>query len=151
MRAMRARLATLAAAAVATAGCGEDEAAFPAACSVSASELAQALRAAPRPVALGGTTRLSECVRLATSDGDLQELGAAATTAADRLALRASSDPARATELGYLVSAARRGAARTAGVHAELIRRLESTIPPALEGRSQAALTRGLSAGRRFG
>ena len=60
----------------------------------------------------------------------------------------AGSDEA-ALELGYLVGAARRGAAHTNGIHAELVRRIEQTTrpdgpPPAGGPRSE----RGLAAGR---
>jgi hypothetical protein len=75
------------------------------------------------------------------------------TRAADHLAARARRDRAAAVALGYLVGAARRGAATTSGVHAELVRRLEQRAA-FLEGSEtplRAALHRGLGAGQASG
>lgn len=96
------------------------------ACSGSPESVLRALRSAPGAVRLADGTRLSDCVRRAFDDGELQQLGYALTPVADRLAARATA-PA-AVQLGYLVGAVRRGASRTNGIHGELVRRLEGTV-----------------------
>ena len=71
-------------------------------------------------------TRLSQCVANARSDSDLQNAGTILTRAADHLSAAArAGDADAALRLGYLVGAARRGAAHTAGIHAELQRHIE--------------------------
>jgi hypothetical protein len=133
------------------AACGGQDAPPPdPACTASPGAIVQALARAPRPVTLGDGARLSECVSRSRNDAELQETGRVLTRVADELALRAQrGDLAAATALGYLVGAARRGAARTAGVHAELQRRMERSAAFLAEGgpRSSAALRRGLRAG----
>ena len=81
---------------------------------------------------LARETRLSECVRLAQADADVQTLGASYTRAADDLARRTSASSQAALQLGYLIGAARRGARHTTGIHVELVRRLEQT--PGVDG-----------------
>src|SRR4051794_12702394 len=111
------RLAALALAplALAAAGCGgSDPPPADAACTTSPAAIERALGHAPAPVTLGSGTRLSQCVSAARSDADLQTTGLVLTRAADHLAQRAQhGDAGAAIELGYLVGAARRGAART--------------------------------------
>ena len=112
--------------------------------------LATALRGAPAAVRLSDGTRLSRCVRLATSDSDLQTLGVALTAEAERLADRAlEGETASAVALGYLIGAADRGAAKTAGVSTELVFRLRAAGRRAQGARPEidAALERGLAAG----
>jgi hypothetical protein len=141
---MRRLLAPLAlAAAVAVAGCGASEAGLPLACTESETAVLRALTAAPAAVQLSDGTRLSECVQRATSDVDLQGLGVVLTGAAERLV-----DDGNAVALGYLVGAARRGAAHTSGVQLELVRRLESAGRRASDG---AAVARGERAGEASG
>ena len=135
-------------AAVIATGCGGDPAPLSPACSEGADAILHALASAPGPVRLDDGTRLSECVTHAFDDGELQQLGFALTPAADRIAARAT--PATALQLGYLIGAVRRGAGRTNGVHAELVRRLEGAVTftdPAL----LAAARRGIAAGERGG
>src|SRR5919206_1066474 len=124
-----AALLALAAALGAAAGCGGgDPPGVDEACLASPDAIERALARAPAPVTLGSGTRLSECVSRARSDGDLQTTGLVLTRAADHLAGRAQhGDADAALDLGYLVGAARRGAARTNGIHAELARRVESS------------------------
>lgn len=79
-------------------------------------------------------------------------MGAIYTSTADRLARSAPADDAAAIRLGYLIGATRRGATHTAGIHLELVRRLEQAagfdgLPPA----RRAALGMGIAAGRRSG
>lgn len=147
------RVAWAVALAAAAGGCGsEDEEGLPAACRVDPEKVVAALRPAPERVTLAGGTRLSDCVRGARSDADLQTLGVAFTRAAERLAVTAPRRDADAVRLGYLVGAARRGAGDTGGIHLELVHRLESAAsldgaPPA----RQDALRRGLAAGADHG
>ena len=112
----------------------------------------RALQRAPGPVTLPGGTPLSTCVRRADSESELQDVGAAYTGSATALAERVPGSDRAALQLGYLVGATRRGAQRTGGLAAELVRRLEQAVgvggpPPA----RRAAYVRGLQAGRRDG
>jgi hypothetical protein len=152
------RLAALSALALAlaAAGCGEaDPGPVDAACTASPGAIERALAHAPAPVALPSGTRLSECVAGARTDADLENAGLVLTRAADHLADRARrGDAAAALDLGYLVGAARRGAARTNGIHAELAHRVESSARVLADsGRANlaAALQRGLRAGQTTG
>jgi hypothetical protein len=140
----------LAAAVLAGAGCGESRAPLPATCTEGQATLTRALRAAPAPVRLPGGTPLSECVGAARDIGELQEFGVILTGVADRLADRAPRDPAAAMRLGYLIGAARRGAAHGEGVPLELVHRLEVTARR-LPAQARAELDRGLRAGERTG
>jgi len=151
-----AALLAVAAAAAALAGCGGSDAPpVDEACLSSPDRVEQALARAPAAVTLPSGTRLSDCVSRARTDADLQTTGLVLTRAADHLAGRAQAGDARAAlALGYLVGAARRGAARTNGIHAELAHRVESAArvlagagAPAVEG----ALERGLRAGQATG
>ena len=141
--------AAVTAALAAGAGCGDDEAArLPSACDDSVPAVQEALENAPGRVALTGGVKLSTCVERARSGADIQTVGALYTATADALAARAAASDAAALRLGYLVGAARRGAARTSGIHEELVRRLENSTGPAA---SRAAYRRGLAAGRARG
>lgn len=119
---------------------------LPPGCTGDPTPIRQALRAAPGPVRLPDGTRLSECLANANDDGELQMAGAALTRVADDLA--AEGD---ALALGYLVGAAERGAGRTNGVALELAHRIEVSARRLDEATSDAALSRGLAAGRRTG
>jgi hypothetical protein len=141
------------AAIAAIAGCGPHEAPPPAGCSVDSDSLELALLKAPQKVALPGGARLSQCVARARSDAQLQDTGRLLTQVADRLARHAARDPRSALALGYLIGAARRGAAQSQDVHAELVHRLERSGAE-LEregGARRAALHRGVAAGERSG
>jgi hypothetical protein len=137
-------------------GCGgADEPAGPdAACTASPDAIERALGRAPSPVKLDGRARLSDCVALARSDAQLQNTGLMLTRAADELAARAQEGDAKAAlALGYLVGAARRGAARTTGLQAQLQRRVESAAAFVGEGGPavSAALRQGMRAGEATG
>lgn len=134
--------------------CGVKEAPLDGACLESAQAIERALGRAPAPVTLTTGTRLSQCVSQARSDAELQNAGAVLTQAAEDLAARAKRGDARAAlGLGYLIGAARRGAAHTAGIQAELQRRLERAGAYVGSGgaRVSAALARGMAAGERSG
>jgi hypothetical protein len=141
-------------AAVALAACGATSAPLDGACLSSAGTIERALARAPQPVTLPSGTRLSQCVANARSDSDLQTAGAVLTRAADHLAAAArAGDADAALRLGYLVGAARRGAARTAGIHAELQRHIERAAAVLVDGgaRVAAALAHGQRAGEATG
>jgi hypothetical protein len=153
-----AALVALALSAAATAACGGGDAPPPdPACIASPRAIERALGRAPAPVTLASGTRLSDCVARARSDADLQNTGLVLTRVADDLASRAQrGDAEAALGLGYLVGAARRGAAHTNGIHAELQHRMESAARPlsdeaARSPRISRALARGLRAGEATG
>jgi hypothetical protein len=138
--------------ALGTGGCGRDNRAVPASCMSSAGAIATALHGAPGHVALTDGTLLSECVSRARSDADLQNLGALYTEVADALATQVPTSDRAATELGFLVGATRRAAARTNGIDGELVRRLEQAAgPDGAPAPRRAAYERGLAAGQRDG
>jgi hypothetical protein len=140
-------VSALALLALATAACGQDSAPLPAACSDRPERVLAALGAAPSPVRLAGV-RLSDCVSRARSDSDLQTIGAVYTAVADSLARDVPRSDRATVQLGYLVGAARRGARRTNGIHAELVRRLEAVM--GVDGaptERRAAYERGIAAG----
>ena len=145
-------LAVTAAALLAACGAGGEP--LDDACLSSPRTIERALTRAPRPVTLATGTRLSECVANARSDSQLQDAGLVLTRAADHLAAAAKAgDASAALRLGYLVGATRRGAARTAGIHAELQRRVERAAAFLDAGgpRVVAALARGRRAGEASG
>ncbi len=147
-------LAVLALAAT-SAGCG-GTAPTPLAdgCTASPERIIEALRTAPGPVVVEDGTPLSQCVADGLDEGELQTVGIAFSKAAERLRDTAETDPRAALQLGYLVGVTQRGAARTNGVMAELVRRIE-----VVAGRTQeqatpeaaAALEEGLAAGAEVG
>jgi hypothetical protein len=141
-------------AAASLAACGAASTPLDSACVGSAKAIERALARAPRPVTLPSGTRLSQCVSNARSDSDLQSAGAVLTRAADELSAAArAGDADAALRLGYLVGAARRGARRTAGIHAELQRHIEraaAVLDDAGAGVA-AALARGQRAGEATG
>ncbi len=149
---MRRALNTLAVVvAAAAAGCGRDGGvATPAACTEGPAAVRSALARAPGRVELDGV-RLSECLTSASDGADIQSVGTAYVETAAVLSPRAQRRPEgpEALQLGYLVGAVRRGAARTQGVQAELLRRLEQEL--ALVDTRARAFRRGERAGRSLG
>jgi hypothetical protein len=142
-------LALLAAASLAACGATADPP-LDEACMSDAGAIEHALTRAPRPVTLPSGTRLSQCVSDARSDADLQTAGAVLTRAADHLSAQArTGDADAALRLGYLVGATRRGAQRTAGIHAELQRHIERSAA-VLDG-AGARIAAALADGRRAG
>jgi hypothetical protein len=124
------------------------------ACMSSPGAIERALARAPGPVKLPSGTRLSQCVSNARSDADLQTAGAVLTRAADHLSAQArAGDADAALRLGYLVGATRRGAKRTAGIHAELERHIEraAAVLDGAGARIAAALADGQRAGEATG
>ena len=130
-------------------GCGQSKPdPLPPACSDGPGEVLRALRGAPDHVALTDGTRLSECVRRAFDDAELQQLGYAFTPAADTLVARGTQQAA--FQLGYLLGAVRLGSRHTNGVHLELVRRLENAVTFD-DAALTAAVRRGAAAGERNG
>ena len=141
-------------AAVSLAACGASTPTLDEACMGSAGAIERALARAPRPVTLPSGTRLSQCVSNARSDSDLQNAGTVLTRAADHLSAEArAGDADAALRLGYLVGAARRGARRTAGIHAELQRHIEraAAVLDDAGARVAGALAQGQRAGEATG
>jgi hypothetical protein len=108
--------------------CGSDDAETPAACLAPASAYLEALEAAPGEVRLDGTTAISDCLVSAQEGGELSQVGSATVDAATQLNAEARRNPrGEATvRLGYLVGAVQEGAADTGGIHADLVRRLDT-------------------------
>jgi hypothetical protein len=153
-RRLAALLALALSAAGATAACGGADPPRPdPACIAPAQTIERALTHAPAPVTLESGTRLSDCIARARSDADLQNTGLVLTRVADDLAARAQRGDAQAAlGLGYLVGAARRGAAHTNGIHAELQHRMESAARPlSEEAAGSPTITRALARGLRAG
>jgi hypothetical protein len=150
MAPMRVRTALAAAAALACGACGQTTQPLSADCTQGTAPLSAALAAAPGDVRLADGTRLSECVSRADGDAEIQEVATGTTSLADQLAARAAHDETAAVQLGYLIGAAKRGARHTGGIHAELVRRLESAGERVTSSR-RAAFDRGLAAGTRAG
>jgi hypothetical protein len=134
------------------AGCSDEGRPPPSAeCTAGAAEVTRALDAAPGDVRLVDGTPLSECVRNAESDAELQNLGLVFTRVAEDLEADASEDPRAALRLGYLVGAARRGSPSESSLQAELVLRLESSASVELPPEEQRALAEGMRAGERGG
>ncbi|HUC01046.1 MAG TPA: hypothetical protein VMS11_14595 [Solirubrobacterales bacterium] len=119
--------AILAALAALVAGCGsQNDDSTPVACLEGTNVYLTALNGAPGKVTLGDETPISECLAENQQAGDLATVGEAMVAAATKLNTVARAQPGgdAAVELGYLLGAAERGAEKTEGIHADLIRRL---------------------------
>jgi len=127
---MRRSLAAVAlVAALALAGCGsgsDDE--TPVACLEGANAYVAALGDAPTHMKLRGEVPISDCLVENQNAGDLARVGSAMLKAATTLNTEARADPGGTAnfELGFLIGKATAGAEDTQGIHAELLRRLES-------------------------
>lgn len=111
---------------LAIAGCGNQDDETPVACLDGAGAYAGALAKAPGEVRLSGEVPISDCLAENQQGGDLATVGAAMLETATQLNSEARAEPGgqENLELGYLLGAAQRGAERTSGIHAELVRRL---------------------------
>lgn len=129
---MRASAATFLAAAalLGASGCGEPGGNTRVACLEGAGTYLKALEAAPGAVKLRGETPISDCLTENQQGGELATVGTAMVAAATKLNAEARAEPGGEANLrlGYLLGAAERGAARTDGIHAELIRRLSTAV-----------------------
>lgn len=126
MRASIAIVSLVLLATLSAAGCGGQDDSTPVACLEGSGAYLNALRAAPAKVKLGGETAISECLAQNQKAGDLAAVGGAMVEAATRLSAEARAQPGGDAnlQLGYLLGAAQRGAEKTEGIHADLIRRL---------------------------
>jgi hypothetical protein len=115
--------------ALALGSCSSGTETVPVQCIQSPAAITHALVAAPRPVRLGGVP-LSRCLARRADAGSVESLGATFVPAAESLgdAARQAPSSRSALELGYLVAATRRGAARTEGIYYELDRRVEQEL-----------------------
>ena len=141
------------------AGCGnQKDDSTPVACLEPESTYRAALKAAPGEVRLDGETPISACLAENQQAGDLANVGETMVTLATKLNLEARADPGGDAnlELGYLLGAAERGAAKTEGIHADLIRRLTvaarfAPTDQRLPATFLATYRRGFDAGRESG
>jgi hypothetical protein len=111
------------------AGCGsDDESSTPTACLGGADAYLEALRGAPGPVRLDDSVPLGDCLTSGQGAGDLAQIGGTSLAVATRLNDDARRDPAgpAPVELGYLVGAFEQAGKDTAGIHADLVRRIET-------------------------
>lgn len=138
-------------AAVALAGCSQDDEGAPAACAGDPETITDALENAPEPVRLEGGVAISDCFARDGDAGHLQTIGFTLTEAVTRLAREARSDPEgqEAVELGYLIGASRHGAETVPTLYDELLRRLEQELR-GVDTSSEAFAT-GLRAGAESG
>jgi hypothetical protein len=127
-------------------GSGEDDAETPVACKVSAAEYRSALAAAPGEVGLSDDTLISECLVPEQTGGDLATVGKEMIATATALNEEARQDPtgAAAVQLGYLIGAIERGAE---GIHADLVRRVNSAARYSPEGLLPAEFERTFGTG----
>lgn len=140
------------------AGCGDEDPSTPVACLAGAAAYVEALDDAPGAVRLDGETPISDCLAENQRGGDLATVGEAMVEAATELSGEARAEPGgdAGLRLGYLIGAAQRGADRTEGIHADLLRRLvvsaryapgDQALPPAFV----RAYREGFDAGRTGG
>ena len=110
------------------AACGSSDVQTPVACLEGSKAYLRALEEAPNSARLPGGTRISDCLTENQAGGSLATVGAAMVRAATQLNADSRANPGgpAALRLGYLLGAAERGADDTAGIHSELIRRLEA-------------------------
>lgn len=108
------------------AGCGSTDDATPVACLNGPNAYLRALRDAPGEARLAADTPISSCLAENQQAGDLADVGNKMLEAATTLNGEAREDPGGSAnlQLGYLIGAAQRGAEKTDGIHAELVRRL---------------------------
>lgn len=142
----------------ALAACGSDSTpSTPTACLQGPQTFLTALAKAPGPVRIDTSgTLISDCVLPAQSAGELTQVGSSLVVAATKLNVSGRADPTGndPVELGYLVGAVQRGARDTAGIHADLLRRLDSAArfsPGALPPAFAAGYAAGLKAGAKSG
>jgi hypothetical protein len=147
------------AAALVGVGCGsQGDDSTPVSCREPEAVYREVLAAAPGEARFEDGTAISECLAENQQAGDLATVGETMVTLATKLNAEARRDPGgeAAVELGYLLGAAERGAEKTEGIHADLIRRLtvaarfapaDDPLPP----RFLPAYKRGFNAGNEDG
>lgn len=151
-------IATLGLLAQVTTGCGGTSDTTPVACLDGPGAYVAALGDAPGEVSLSGEVPISDCLVENQQGGDLATVGGTMVAVATKLNAQARAEPGDSAnlQLGYLLGAAQRGAERTDGIHAELLRRLAAAaryspdnrpLPPAF----YRAYRSGYAAGHRDG
>jgi hypothetical protein len=146
-------------AALAVGGCGSQNGnSTPVACLEGEAAYLAALRSAPGEVKLAGETPISDCLAENQQPGDLASVGETLVTAATKLNAEARAEPGGDAnlQLGYLLGAAQRGAEKTEGIHADLIRRLTvaARFAPGADPLTKqflAAYAKGFAAGHAHG
>lgn len=145
-------LAALTVSAVLASGCQEESEPVAVGCSDEPQAIVEALGAAPGPVRLSDGATISSCLEKADSTADLQNVGVALSAAAEELEAPALDGDADAgLKLGYLIGAAQEGSKTNIGLASELLRRLERSISFDVTPKVDAAIDRGLAAGRERG
>jgi hypothetical protein len=151
----RSSIALVVAAALLVAGCGTKKNDLaPAACLVSNEGYLRALKRAPAPVRLAGTTPISDCLVPEQDGGQLANVGEPMIIAATKLNAEARRGSDAATlQLGYLIGAVSKGAD---AIHTDLVRRLNSAAQFSQTGGTlpasfQRAFGRGYAAGHTSG
>jgi hypothetical protein len=126
---------------------GNDE--TPAACLSGSQTYLEALTAAPGQVRLKASTPISDCVVSGQDAGELATAGRSIVTAATKLNASAREDPggSATVQLGYLVGAVQEGAGGTGGIHADLVRRLDTAARFSPEGQLSAEFERAFGSG----
>jgi hypothetical protein len=121
-------LSVAVAGAVTLAACGSNGDATPVACLDGPGAYLGALNDAPGEVRLRGEVPISDCLAENQQGGDLATVGGSMVEAATTLNAEARGERGSeaALELGYLLGAAARGAEKTGGIHADLLRRLDA-------------------------
>jgi hypothetical protein len=145
--------------ALAAAGCGsQNDNSTPVACLEGEAAYLVALRSAPGDVKLAGGTPISDCLSKNQQAGDLAGVGETLVTAATKLNAEARAEPGGDAnlQLGYLLGAAQRGAEKTEGIHADLVRRLTvaARFAPGTDPLTKqflAAYAKGFTAGHAHG
>lgn len=119
---------------------------LPAACLAGSGAYLAALESAPRQVRLAGETPISDCLPSDQEGGELATVGGELVRAATALNLAARRDRegAEGVRLGYLVGAIERGAE---GIHADLVRRVNSAARYSPDGLPPAGFERGFGRG----
>ena len=141
------------------AGCSsEDPETTPTACLAGADGYLTALELAPDAVLLEGSVPISDCLVPDQSSAGLADVGSAAVAAATELNAEATDRGGgrAAVELGYLVGAIESGAADTAGIHVDLVRRIQSAARFSADAKGtgaafERAFGEGYAAGRETG
>ncbi len=155
---MRTPLAIALAAVAVILGCGSAEVDTPDVCLESPASITAALRNAPEPVALDGSTTISDCLVRNQSEGDLVNFGTNITEVATGLG-RDSKQPGpaglkAAIDAGYLVGALEQGAEDSDGIHATLVERVRAAATNGLADASElkrAHYEAGVEAGKESG
>ncbi len=108
--------------------CGSESPTTPTACLQGNGAYLRAVKDAPQSAELEPGVPISACLVPDQPSSQLGTVGSAVVAAATALNAEAARDPdgRAATQLGYLVGAVEEGASGTAGIHTDLVRRINS-------------------------